>query len=91
MSADNTPLAVSTSNESTGASQKSEDRIAIRVILVLAAFTVIPLLVSAFVEATVPAHEVASIAPELSPADYYPRQYQGAAQGAMPEEHIQAF
>ena len=90
MSADNTPLAVSTSNESTGASRKSEDRIAIRVILVLAAFTVIPLLVSAFVEATVPGREVASIALELSPADHY-RQYQSAAQGAMPEEHIQAF
>ena len=91
MSADNTPLAESTRNESTGASRKSEDRIAIRVILVLAAFTVIPLLVSAFVEATVPGREVASIALELSPADYYPRQYQSATQGAMPEEHIQAF
>ena len=90
MSADNTPLAVSRSNESSFASRKGEDRIAIRVILVLAAFTVIPLLVSAFVEATVPGREVASIALELSPADYY-GQYQSAAHGAMPEEHIQAF
>lgn len=84
-----TPLKLVVSTDSS--SDKDQDRIAVRVILVLAAFTLLPLLVSGFVQPADLGEHLQPPPAEISLAGYFPAQYRNAAQSGIPEEHIQAF
>jgi len=90
MKAQNSALRVITND--TSAWERRPGRVAVGVILVLASFTLLPLIATDFMQPE-ESKKAQPVPAEAVPptTEYFPAQYVNQAQNALPEEHIQAF
>lgn len=94
MTAHHPSLSVSNAEFESRPAGRYQGRIAIGITLLLAGIALALPFVSGFVHFVQPAEVGLRLPPtpaQIAPADYFPAQYQNAAQNGMPEEHIQAF